>query len=570
VAIRARRDPRVRRDRRRDRDGPEAHVTLNRRALRFGLAASLATVILAAVVVVPARTARAHAELLSSDPPAGAQLEVAPAAVTLQFNESVTFVAGSIRLIDASGTTLDGVGVPIHPGGGATASATLPALVEGGYVVAWNVVSADGHPASGAFTFVVGTGSAPDASVVAGATAGGGNGSAGVLLKVLRALGYVGLMVALGLWAFVLLVDRLATADRILQGLVAGGGALVVVSSLARIPAQSAYTGLGWHTVVDQDIGTAWIALAAVGAVLALAPLDWARVAPSAQGVVLAALAVGAGVAVAYGGHGAVGRAHLLGLAATVVHVVAASVWVGGLVGLARRWSAGPVERRWVVAARFSTIAMFAAVVVVASGVAQSLRQLDRWSEVTGTDFGTTLIVKVGLVVVLLILAATSRRSVSSQHGRLGRIVVAEVAVTVLILGVTGFLAGASPVEADRVTDGPDTVEPPPGGGTVEVEQGDRVATVAVSPGTVGSNEIDVSVFNRVDRGELPDELAVEIAPADGSVGALEVAVQPISQSRVVAPAAQFTFPGTWNVIVRARYGEFESITFTAVVTITP
>ena len=525
--------------------------------------------ILAAVAVVPARTAFAHAELLSSDPPAGAQLVVAPSVVTLQFNEAVEFVADSIRLIDAAGETLDGVGVPIHPGGGATASATLPALVEGGYVVAWNVVSADGHPANGAFTFVVGTGAAPDASVVTGASAGSGNGSAGVVLKVLRALGYLGLMVSLGLWSFVLLVDRHAQADRVLQALVTCGGALVVASSLARIPAQSAYTGLGWRTVVDQDIGTAWIALAAVGAVLALAPIDWARVARSAQGVVLAALAVGAGVAIAYGGHGAVGRAHVLGLVATVVHVVAASVWVGGLVGLARRWSAGPVERRWVVAASFSTVAMFAAVVVVASGTAQSLRQLDTWSEVTGTDFGKTLIVKVALVVVLLVLAFTSRRSVSSQHPRLGRVVAAEVAATVLILGVTGLLAGSSPVKADPRPSEQGTIEQP-GGGTVEVEQGDRVATVAVSPGTAGSNEIDVSVFNRVDRGELPDELTVEIAPADGSVGALDVVVEPVSESRVIAPAAQFTFPGTWNVTVRARYGEFESVAFTTAVTISP
>ena len=119
------------------------------------------------------------------------------------------------------------------------------------------------------------------------------------------------------------------------------GGTVVAVTSLARIPAQAAYTGLDWHTIVDQDIGTAWIALAGIGIVLALAPIDWERVAPSAQGVVLAALAIGAGVAVAYGGHGAVGRAHWLGLAATVVHVVAASVWVGGLVGLARRWFVG-------------------------------------------------------------------------------------------------------------------------------------------------------------------------------------------------------------------------------------
>jgi hypothetical protein len=77
-------------------------------------------------------------------------------------------------------------------------------------------------------------------------------------------------------------------------------------------------------------------------------------------------------------------------------------------------------------------------------------------------------------------------------------------------------------------------------------------------------------VFNRVDRGELPDVLTVEIAPADGSVGAVELAVEPVSPSRVIAPAAQFTFPGAWNVIVRARYGEFESVAFTAPMTISP
>ena len=93
---------------------------------------------------------------------------------------------------------------------------------------------------------------------------------------------------------------------------------------------------------------------------------------------------------------------------------------------------------------------MVAAIVVVASGTVQSLRQLDTWSEVTGTDFGRTLIVKVALVLVLVVLAAASRRSVSRRSGQLGPMVAAEVAVTVLILGVTGFLAGASPVKAEQ------------------------------------------------------------------------------------------------------------------------
>jgi copper transport protein len=253
------------------------------------------------------------------------------------------------------------------------------------------------------------------------------------------------------------------------------------------------------------------------------------------------------------------------------VHVIAAAVWVGGLVGLARRWSGGPEARRWDVAARYSTVAMIAATVVVASGIVQSLRQLDTWSEVTGTDFGATLLVKVALVVALLVLAAVSRRSVASQHGRLGRTVSAELAATVLILGATGFLAGASPVEADRgetlqqpggrQEDVPDLV-------VVEVGQGDRVATIDVSPARAGPNVIDVSVFNRVDRGELPDEIAIEMAAADGTVGTIEVALEPVSRSRVIASDAPFTFPGEWIITIRARYGEFESVAFAATVTI--
>jgi hypothetical protein len=102
----------------------------------------------------------------------------------------------------------------------------------------------------------------------------------------------------------------------------------------------------------------------------------------------------------------------------------------------------------------------------------------------------------------------------------------------------------------------------------VEVGQGDRVATIDVSPARSGSNEIDVSIFNRVDRGELPDEIAVEIAAADGTVGTIEVAVDPVNRSRVIASDALFTFAGDWTITVRARYGEFESVAFVAIVTI--
>ena len=66
-------------------------------------------------------------------------------------------------------------------------------------------------------------------------------------------------------------------------------------------------------------------------------------------------MAAAVGVAIAFAGHGASGRLAVLGALATVAHVAAASVWIGGLAGLAVCVSvAGPGRS---VPGRFSTLA---------------------------------------------------------------------------------------------------------------------------------------------------------------------------------------------------------------------
>ena len=101
-----------------------------------GLAAALT------LLATPAR-ADAHAELLSSDPDAGQQLDAAPGEVVLHFSESVDITDDTLELLDESGARLE-AGEPEHPGGDRTAvSATLPDVGDGAYVVAWRVVSSD-------------------------------------------------------------------------------------------------------------------------------------------------------------------------------------------------------------------------------------------------------------------------------------------------------------------------------------------------------------------------------------------------------------------------------------------
>ena len=76
----------------------------------------------------------------------------------MTFTESVNLVDDGIRLVDHVGAT---VPTPEPTVDAQTVNWPMPAdLPEGAYVVTWRVVSADGHPISGAFSFGVGTAAA--------------------------------------------------------------------------------------------------------------------------------------------------------------------------------------------------------------------------------------------------------------------------------------------------------------------------------------------------------------------------------------------------------------------------
>ena len=94
------------------------------------------------------------------------------------------------------------------------------------------------------------------------------------------------------------------------------------------------------------------------------------------------------------------------------VHLVAGSVWVGGLIGLLVLWRSFPVARRVaglvVCVPRFSNTAFASVVALVASGVGAALIQLPTLSSLWETSYGQTLLVKIGLLSVAILLAAVN------------------------------------------------------------------------------------------------------------------------------------------------------------------
>ncbi len=127
--------------------------------LRRIFGATLASTALA-LTFIPG-IASAHAILESSSPAPSALLASSPKEIRLDFDEQVESTLGDIRIYDSEQREISIEKTVRSSTDASVVSAEVPALKSGVYVVVWRVVSADGHPVSGAFPFEIGTNSSP-------------------------------------------------------------------------------------------------------------------------------------------------------------------------------------------------------------------------------------------------------------------------------------------------------------------------------------------------------------------------------------------------------------------------
>jgi copper transport protein len=386
-----------------------------------------------AILAGTAGAASAHAALVSTSPNQSTHFAAGspPSSVSVRFDDEVTTTAKSIGVYDGAGHAMKVTLVRTE--GEKVVSAQLPRLADGSYAVVWHIVSDDGHPETGAFTFSVGAATASTtslSSLEASRKAGPGIGIGfGVdrFLEFFACLTLVG-AVAFGRWRWPAVLARRGVR-RSLIGLAAVG----VLSTLASISLEAVYSsgggastlfnGSALRQVVDARFGTA--ALWRAGLLLVLACYAIAPVVTAKRGrriaaeipLALAALAVGA--TFAYGGHGYTGRWPVFGLVLDISHLTAAAVWLGGLVllAVALRRHADPEEARAALG-RFSRLALPAIAVVVLSGTLQGWRQIGTWSALWHTSYARLLIIKVLVVLAIVVLASASR---DALRGRLAR-----------------------------------------------------------------------------------------------------------------------------------------------------
>ncbi|MCY0918996.1 copper resistance protein CopC [Streptomyces sp. H27-G5] len=386
-----------------------------------------------ALVLGGAVPASAHAGLSGADPADGAVLKAAPKQVTLTFTESVSLSDDAVRVLSPNNERVNRPARLVDGKGNSARAELSDKLSQGTYTVAWRVVSADGHPISGAFVFSIGKPSGTAAVVAAGSP---DDTAAGRLYGFFRYVAYSGLALLVGAVTFVLVCLPGAGAHRPVRRLLVTGWAALVVSGVALLLLRGPYEAAGSLTSVfdPSQLGRtvtgrpgmaliARLALLAVGVVLlkrfsgrpdrqdedAREPREFG----TGVRLVGGAFALSLALTWAAAEHASAGIQVPLAVPVAVLHLLAMGVWLGGLITLLvvlRRREPDALDVPASAIGRFSGLAFIAVATLVGTGVYQSWRQVGSWEALSTTSYGRTLSIKIAAVILVLWVASFSRR----------------------------------------------------------------------------------------------------------------------------------------------------------------
>ena len=280
------------------------------------------------------------------------------------------------------------------------------------------------------------------------------------------------------------------------------------------------------------------------------------------------------------GGHALSGRWRTGAVIATFVHVAAMCAWIGGLVAIT---TLIPRQEAWSFAKRFSPIAFVSVFALAVSGVFNAWRQGLSWADVTATSYGRWLVVKLAVVIAVVTAAGVNRwlvaqpptlRAVSLPNSTVGaatnagavsaagpsirRIVGLEMFGALLIFAATAGLTGSAP---------PASVVSAPGSLSVRATVDARTAQIVIAPPSTGRTHMDITIIG-ANGGDQPQRVTVTATLPAQNVGPLDIPMTVLAPGHLVTDQAVLPIPGDWTISIAARYGDFDLVTFAAVLSI--
>ena len=466
----------------------------------------LLLVVLAATVLGLPATALGHAVIIQSSPQFEQATQQTLTKVQMQFSEPVQLLSPEdLQVVDDTGAPATSGPGQVSPDDRTVVEVPLKeGLPDGTYTVRFKVVSADSHIIGGARAFAIGAGPVGAPFLGNGIDQGPSETSAWAVSA--RFLELVGLGGLLGLLAFRWLVwgpawrTRLAdtpAADR--EAALSWGrdafwvifGTLAVGSMVAEGYLLITYSANALGTTVLETLrntsgvgdvlattrfgsllqlrGALLFALFAIGAWQFLAEFgstNAPKPATAAGAKVPAALMAGLVLVVLYGissqGHASQAPVAPLQVAADLVHLGAAAIWITGLavlvIVLRRVPQVAPASGPRIAATvlhGFSGVALAAVAAVVLTGTVRTIGQLSDPAQLWNSSYGHSILIKLGLLSAITLIALWNRRvtnalAVTSAPPRralamVRRAATAELAMAIVVVLVASLLVAQVP-----------------------------------------------------------------------------------------------------------------------------
>lgn len=543
-----------------------------------------------ALALCGAGSARAHANLVQSQPAVGASLTESPPAVTLAFSEALDAGATAVELRDGqSQLVVAGPGM-IDPDDPRQLRLPLPPLPDGTYSAIWQARSAvDGHITTGTVAFTVGVGETAVSLLLPPGAPEPATARPAAVDTLARWLNYLAATIAVGSLLFGRLMWRPAYrrwssatkqsdvhAARLLRRLALLGSGLWAAATLMFVMVQAGQVNAGtlWQGASTILSGRSGLLVGArLGLLLLLALLVRrllpAGTAPTARWNLAAFTGGLALLTFSLQSHSAAlpGAQAWLATAFDWLHLLAMAAWMGGLLPLFLLLWLGRAQPglAYALAPCFSRVALASVAVLTLTGGYSAWTHVQTTAALTATTHGRALGLKVGLFTLIMLLGAVNllwlppqlRQNEAAGIRQLRRTVRLELALGIGVVLLASVMTGIAPafeaLEAQHRL-----------GFRESVQVDDVQMVLRIAPLQLGDNEFAVDVRDeRAGAQQSPPLALLRFRNENEAMGELQVEMEQGEGGRFSARGAYLANAGNWRVELILRRPGFDDVRHT-------
>ncbi|MBC2145408.1 copper resistance protein [Listeria innocua] len=525
------------------------------------------------ILIVPVQHVSAHAYLENSNPADQSHIKTAPEKVTLVFNEEIEADFPLIEVKDSSGKRVETGKTAVSKKNNHMVEASLPAELKADvYSVSWRVVSADGHAVSGVISFKLG-----DTKATFQSTEVPSNAFDLQISSVQKAILYIGFSLFIGMLVFGLglyprkeqLTAKITTR---LKKIIWFALAFLGTALLMQLFVQTSITtGVSISESFQPDKLAAflttktgyiwlselisWLVLVIFTVIMVRKNKQWSWFALLTESALIGYLIF----AKAQNGHAAASADKIVSITADMLHMIAASVWVGGiLVLLFVLPKTGKAREIW---SRFAIVAIIAVASILVSGLLMAVMNIGQMSNLFTTNYGKILLFKIGLFLLMALLGLGHYIYLKLKNKNLPfKTILIELIIGTIILIVASVLTNVQtpPPPAPKAFDE-----------TIAAEGEKAKINLRVEPATVGQNQFIIT-FTSADGATKTDFEQVTITTKSTKTDEKATFQAKLAnENQYFAEGLYINQTGKWEITVHGLTKDFTDInqTFTTNIT---